>query len=91
MKACATGEHIKEATITQRKAGKGQQEFLIIKMSDLIITGVAPSGSGADGSLAESVLFQCAKVDLEYKPQKADGSLEAGIHFKYDIKGNKEG
>jgi hypothetical protein len=22
---------------------------------------------------------------------KADGSLEAGIHFKYDIKGNKEG
>ncbi|HET9359644.1 MAG TPA: type VI secretion system tube protein Hcp, partial [Vicinamibacterales bacterium] len=32
MKACATGEHIKEGTITARKAGKGQQEFLIIKM-----------------------------------------------------------
>jgi hypothetical protein len=25
------------------------------------------------------------------KLQKADGSLDAGIHFKYDIKGNKEG
>ena len=23
--------------------------------------------------------------------RKADGSLDAGIHFKYDIKGNKEG
>jgi len=22
---------------------------------------------------------------------KADGSLDAGLHFKYDIKGNKEG
>ena len=22
---------------------------------------------------------------------KADGSLDAGVHFKYDIKGNKEG
>jgi len=43
MKACATGEHIKEATITVRKAGKGQQEFLIIKMTDIIITGVAPA------------------------------------------------
>ena len=32
-----------------------------------------------------------AKVDLEYKPQKADGSLDAGIHFKYDLKTNKEG
>ena len=39
----------------------------------------------------ESVSLAFAKVDLEYKPQKPDGSLDAGIHFKYDIKGNKEG
>lgn len=31
------------------------------------------------------------KVNVEYKPQKADGSLDAGVFFKYDIKGNKEG
>ena len=35
---------------------------------------------------SESVTLQFAKVDLEYKPQKADGSLDAGLHFKYDIK-----
>ena len=91
MKACATGEHIKEATITVRKAGKGQQEFLIIKMNDIIITGVAPSGAGDGAATAEHVALQFAKVDLEYKPQKQDGSLDAGVHFKYDIKGNKEG
>jgi type VI secretion system secreted protein Hcp len=91
LKVCATGEHIKEATITVRKAGKGQQEFLIIKMNDIIVTSVSPSGSNDGGATAESVSLQCAKVDLEYKPQKADGSLDAGLHFKYDIKGNKEG
>ena len=92
MKACATGEHIKEATITQRKAGKGQQEYLIIKMNDILITGVAPHGSNGDSGLVmEHVALQFAKVDLEYKPQKQDGSLDAGVHFKYDIKGNKEG
>ena len=91
LKACATGEHIKEATVTVRKAGKGQQEFLIIKMNDIIITGVAPSGAGDGAATAEHVALQFAKVDLEYKPQKADGSLDAGLHFKYDIKGNKEG
>jgi len=91
MKACATGNHIKEATITVRKAGKGQQEFLIIKMSDVLITGVSPSGTGDGAATAEHVGLQFAKVDLEYKPQKADGSLDAGLHFKYDIKGNKEG
>lgn len=91
MKACATGEHLKEATITVRKAGKGKQEFLIIKMTDIIITSVASGGASDEAATAESVAIQCAKVDLEYKPQKADGSLDAGLHFKYDIKGNKEG
>jgi type VI secretion system secreted protein Hcp len=89
MQACATGVHMKEATITARKAGKGQHEFLIIKMNDVIITGVIHGGSGESGT-SESVSLAFAKVNLEYKPQKADGSLGAGIHFKYDIKGNKE-
>ena len=91
MKACATGEHIKEATITVRKAGKGQQEFLIIKMSDVLITSVNPGGSGDAAAFAESVAMQFAKVDLEYKPRKADGSLDVGLHFKYNIKGDREG
>jgi type VI secretion system secreted protein Hcp len=91
MKACATGEHIKDAVITQRKAGKGQQEYLIIKMSDVLITGVQPGASNGDsGMVMEQVTLQAGKVDLEYKPQKADGSLDAGLHFKYDLKANKE-
>ena len=89
MQACATGVHLKDATITHRKAGKGQQEFLVIKMNDVIITSVTHSDT--DEGRSESVSLAFAKVDLQYKPQKADGSLEAGIHFKYDIKGNKEG
>jgi type VI secretion system secreted protein Hcp len=90
MQACATGTHLKEATITHRKAGKGQQEYLIVKMNDIIITGVTNGGStGQPGSETVSLAF--AKVDIEYKPQKADGSLDAGIHFKYDLKANKVG
>jgi type VI secretion system secreted protein Hcp len=87
MQACATGVHLKEATITHRKAGKGQQEFLVIKMNDVIITSVSDGESGDGG--VESVSLTFGKVDLEYRPQKADGSLDAGIHFKYDIKANK--
>jgi type VI secretion system secreted protein Hcp len=89
MKACATGEHIKEGTLVSRKVGKGPQEYLIIKMNDILITSIQPSGSSEHPM--ESVSMQFGKVDLEYKPQKEDGSLDAGIHFKYDIKGNKEG
>ncbi len=88
--ACATGAHLKEATITHRKAGKGQQEYLIIKMNDVVVTGVALTDS-SDAAGAETVSMAFAKVQLEYKPQKLDGSLDAGIHFKFDIKANKVG
>jgi type VI secretion system secreted protein Hcp len=37
------------------------------------------------------VTLSFAKVDFEYKPQKPDGSLDAGIQFKYDLKANKQG
>ena len=90
LQACATGEHLKEATITFRKAGKGQQEFLIVKMNDVIITGVVQSAPGSEAG-SETVSLEFAKVDWEFKPQKPDGSLDAGIHFKFDIKANKVG
>ena len=89
LQACATGQHLKEATITRRKAGKGQQEFLVIKMNDVIITSVTEADADG-GDQMESVTLAFAKVDVEYRPQKPDGSLDAGLHFKYDIKANKE-
>jgi type VI secretion system secreted protein Hcp len=90
LQACATGQHLKEATITFRKAGQKQQDFLIIKMNDVIITGVLQSALSSEAG-SETVSLEFAKVDWEFKPQKADGSLDAGIHFKFDIKANKVG
>jgi type VI secretion system secreted protein Hcp len=89
MQACATGVHLKEATITHRKAGKGQQEFLIFKLNDVIVTAVDESESG-DGNGIENVSLAFSKVAVEYRPQKADGSLDASVFFKYDIKALKE-
>lgn len=89
-KGCATGTHWKEATITHRHPGKGQHEFLVIELNDIIITSVAHgSAAGQPGTGTESVSLAFAKVHLEYRPQKADGSLDAGLHFKYDLKNNK--
>jgi type VI secretion system secreted protein Hcp len=90
MAHCATGVHFKEATITHRKSGKGQQEFLVFKLNDIIVTGVQHGGT-PDGDAMENVSISFAKVAMEYKSQKPDGSLDAGIFFKYDLKAQKEG
>ena len=90
MKACATGKSLPEALITQRKAGKEQHEYLIIKMNDVLVTSVLnDTPSSQPGT--ETVTLRFSKVHFEYKPQKADGSLAGAVVFKYDLKTQKEG
>ena len=54
----------------------------------MVTSASASDSSGADAIEQVSVKF--AKVDVEYKPQKADGSFDASVRFKYDITANKE-
>jgi type VI secretion system secreted protein Hcp len=92
MQACVLGTHFKEATITHRKSGTGKEphEYMIVKMNDVIITGVTHGGGGG-GPHSENVSISFSKVAVEYKPQKADGTLDAAVVFKYDLKQSKEG
>lgn len=85
---CATGEHVKSGTLVNRKAGKDQQEYLIIKMTDILISNVSDSAGGEIPH--ESFSLNYAKIEFEYKPQKADGTLDAGIKWGYNIKENKK-
>ncbi len=66
LKACATGQHVPEATIAVRKPGMGLQDYLIIKLSDVLITSVVMSVAVDESTTAERVWLQAAKVDLEY-------------------------
>jgi type VI secretion system secreted protein Hcp len=88
LKACAMGDHFADATLVSRKAGKGQQEYLIVKMEEVFVSSVQPSGSSEHPM--ESVSISFGHIDLEYKPQKEDGSLDAGVHFIYDLKAQKD-
>jgi type VI secretion system secreted protein Hcp len=49
--ACATGDHIKSAKLTCRKAGKDQQEFLKVTFTDLLVSSYQTGGSGASDVL----------------------------------------
>jgi type VI secretion system secreted protein Hcp len=89
MQACATGQHIKMATLTARKAGKGQQEYLTFKFRDVLISSFQTSGSEETPVPTDSVSFSFVKVEVEYKPEKSDGSLGTPVDFGYDLKQNK--
>lgn len=89
--ACATGEHIKKATLTCRKAGKEQQEYMKVTFSDILVSSYQSGGSsGSDVLPVEQISLNFAKVEFEYKPQKQDGTLDSAMKAGYDMKLNKQ-
>ncbi len=89
MRMCATGEHIKSAVLTVRKAGKEQQEYYVIKLTDLLVSGVSNAGAGHENP-SEELHLNYSKIEFNYKAQKADGTLDGSVDFKYDVKANNK-
>jgi type VI secretion system secreted protein Hcp len=88
---CATGEHIKEAILTVRKAGTDAPvEYLKIKLTDVLVSSYQTGGSGGGDVPMESFSLNFSKIEIEYTPQNADGTLAAPIKAGYDLKLNKK-
>jgi type VI secretion system secreted protein Hcp len=88
MLACAKGEHIKQAILIARKAGKGQQDFMKWTFTDLLISSYQHGGSSGDLIPTDQFSLSFAKIEIEYKPQRPDGGLDAGITAGWDLKAN---
>ncbi|HVM99759.1 MAG TPA: type VI secretion system tube protein Hcp [Caulobacteraceae bacterium] len=89
--AIAGGKHIQDATLTVRKAGEKPLEYLIIKMTDVIVTSWHTGGSGGEDRLTENVTLNFAKVNVKYVQQNKDGSAGASPEVNHDIAANKVG
>jgi type VI secretion system secreted protein Hcp len=89
--ACASGQHIKEATISVRKAGGDQREdYLILKMTDVLVSSYNASGSSGADRPTESISMAYGKIEFTYKEQKDDGSLGGDVSAGWDLKANKK-
>ena len=86
-KGCATGEHIKTATLTVHKE---LGDYYTIKMTDVLISSYQSAGAG-DERPEESFSLNFAKIEFDYKPQRADGSLDQPIVFTFDLVSNTTG
>jgi len=90
LQACACGEHIKKAVLICRKAGKDQQEYLKITLSDLIVSSYQTGGSsGSDILPTDQISLNYSKIEVEYKEQKADGTLGGAVKGGWNLKENK--
>jgi type VI secretion system secreted protein Hcp len=87
--ACASGQHIASATLTCRKAGTEQQEFLQYKFYELLISSFQTGGSGGSSILPQDqISFNYTKIEVQYKEQTDTGSLGGAVTAGWDLKKN---
>jgi type VI secretion system secreted protein Hcp len=89
--ACASGEHIEEATLIVRKSGgKAPLEYIKIKLKKLLVSSVSTGGSGGEDRLTENVTLNFAEMEFAYQEQKPDGTGDTAKEFKWNIEENKK-
>lgn len=88
---CHNGKHIPEGILTVRKAGETALEYIIITLTDILVTSVSVGGSGGEERLTENLTLNFGKFKYSYVPQLADGTGDAAKDFAWDIPGNVEG
>jgi type VI secretion system secreted protein Hcp len=89
--ANCVGQHIASATLTCRKAGTTQQEFLKWDFTDLLISSYQTGGS-AHGDIipTDQVSFNFSKVKCTYQAQDSKGAVGNPVVAGYDIKSQQK-
>jgi type VI secretion system secreted protein Hcp len=66
-KHCANGVHIPNGQISMRKAGGTQQEYLVIKLTDIFVSSYRAVGGGGGGAGAtETFTLNAGNATVEY-------------------------
>lgn len=84
----ANGQHHKKATLVVRKAGTNPVEYLKIHLAEVIVTSLSTGGSGGEDRLTENVTLNFREYEIEYTPQKPDGTPEASAKTGWNIAAN---
>ena len=65
MQYCATGKHIPKAQLIVRKAGGKPLEYIVMDLTDIMVTSVSTGGSGGEDRLTENVSLNFAEFKFK--------------------------
>ena len=87
--SCASHKHFPTATLTSRVQGETPLEYLVLTLSDVVISSYHVNGHEGGGKPTENVTLSFGKYTTDYTPQNADGSGGAKVHGGWDVQANK--
>ena len=88
---CANGKHLKEAKLTCRKAGGKQENFLVVTMSDVLISSYQTGGSQGGEVPMDQIGLNYSKIEIDYLAQDEKGITKSAGKKWWDMKTNTGG
>jgi len=76
LESCCQGRHIKSAILSVRKAGSEQHDYLIYKMTDLLVSGLQVGGASNEAP-AEQVSLNFNKFEITFRDDQGEQSETA--------------
>lgn len=73
------GTIVPKATLSFRKVGEGQKDFMTIELANVLVSSVSHAASAGASQLAEQFTLNFTGGTVSFKPQRADGSLGTPI------------
>ena len=86
--AVAVGKHIPTVELYVRKAGENPLEYLVITMSEVLVTSISLGGSGGEDRLTENVSLNFAKFKIQYTEQLDTGGAGSKPEFGFSVREN---
>ncbi|MGH8729167.1 MAG: Hcp family type VI secretion system effector [Burkholderiales bacterium] len=88
MLACASGKRIPIAVLSCRRAGERQQDFLLIKVSTVLVSAFETAGQ-QQSPLLDTVSLNFAKIEIEYREQSPTGAMGTAVKVGWDVAANR--
>lgn len=71
LESCCQGRHIKSAILSVRKAGSEQHDYLIYKLTDLLVSSLQVGGTSNEAP-AEQVSLNFSKFEITFRDDQGE-------------------
>jgi type VI secretion system secreted protein Hcp len=85
---CSQGKHFQTGTITCRKAGGGQQNFLVVDLQEVYIAQYHTGGSAGGDVPYDHFSLAYGKISIDYLAQTPQGTTQSAGQKSFDLRSN---
>ena len=89
MLAAASGRHFPSAVLTAQRPEQ-PQDYLTITLGDLMVSSYQIEAPAEQSSPVDKLSFTVSRIEIAYRPQRPDGTLDAPVDAGWDATANRK-